>query len=141
MIGIYPHYSVVPWDHSRWPNFHPAERNLHCPCCGEFYFDPNAFDALQRFRRKVGRPIHINSGHRCVLHNARVGGAPRSMHKLIAFDVAIRGHRLADLISAARKVGFQGFGFYQTFLHLDLGCKRSWATKGGEKVWNGLLTF
>lgn len=140
-MHIYPHHSLVPWDYKRWPNFSPEERNLYCPCCGEFYFDVFALDTLQRLRRKVGRPIHINSGHRCALHNARVGGKPRSMHKLIAFDVALSGHRLIDLLNAARKVGFQGFGFYRTFLHLDLGRGRSWITKGGRETWSGLLTF
>lgn len=138
---LYAHYSDVVWDRKRWPNFRPAEGNLHCPCCGEFYLDPASFDALQTLRRKMGRPIRVNSGHRCLFHNAKVGGAPRSMHKQIAFDVSLQGHRLRDLIEAARSVGFQGFGYYATFLHLDMGRRRFWVTKGGAKRWTGLRVY
>lgn len=138
---IYSHYSQVPWDKKRWPNFSPSERNLHCPCCGEFYLDPRSFDALQALRRGTGRPIKVNSGHRCVFHNARVGGRPRSMHKSVAFDVSLGGHRLRDLLEVARKAGFQGFGYYATFLHLDMGRRRYWITKGGVRTWNGLQVY
>jgi hypothetical protein len=136
---LYRHYSLVPWDKNRWPNFHPSERNIHCPCCGEFFFDPFSFDALQALRRMVDRPIKINSGHRCRLHNARVGGKPRSMHKYVAFDVSLRGHDLQKLYRASHNVGFRGFGYYATFLHLDTGRKRFWITEGGKRTWIGLI--
>lgn len=138
---MYRHYSLVKWDKSRWPNFRPAERNLHCPHCGEFYFDPASFDALQRLREEVNRPIRINSGHRCPLYNASplIGGAPRSMHKMIAFDVSLMGHDPQKLLKAARNAGFRGFGYYSKFLHLDIGRARYWITKGGAKIWNGLI--
>jgi hypothetical protein len=138
---IYTHFSLAPWDSDRWPNFHPSEKNLHCPCCGEFYLDPVALDALQALRRRLGQPVKVNSGHRCRFHNARVGGAPRSMHKRVAFDVSLSGHRLRNLIDTARGVGFQGFGFYSTFLHLDMGRRRYWITNGGKKRWNGLPVY
>ena len=67
----------------------------------------------------MNAPLRINSGHRCALHNARVGGAPLSLHKKLAFDVALAGHDPAQLAAAARASGFRGFGFRQTFLHLD----------------------
>jgi len=138
---LYSHYSIVPWDRDRWPNFSPSEKNLHCPHCGEFYLDMTSFDALQALRRGVGKPIKVNSGHRCALYNAspRIGGKPRSMHKLVAFDVSLKGHRLRDLLEAAKKAGFQGFGYYMTFLHLDMGRRRYWITKGGRRKWNGLI--
>lgn len=138
---LYSHYSLVPWDRDRWPNFSPSEKNLHCPCCGEFYLDMTSFDALQTLRRAVGRPVKVNSGHRCLFHNAKVGGKPRSMHKLVAFDVSLRGQRLRDLLEAARRAGFQGYGYYATFLHLDMGRRRFWITKGGKRTWNGLPIF
>jgi hypothetical protein len=136
---LFPHYTLVPWDKRRWPNFSPSEKFLHCKCCGEFYLDVASLDALQRTRTNVGQAIKLNSGHRCILHNARVGGAPRSMHKLIAFDLALKGHDPKKLLIAARDAGFRGFGFYRTFLHVDMGRKRHWITKGGAKTWNGLL--
>jgi uncharacterized protein YcbK (DUF882 family) len=132
------HYSDVQWDSNRWPNFSPKE--LACPCCGEFFFDQASFDAIQNLRSLLKRPIHLNSAHRCPIHNAKVGGAPLSMHKMrIAFDISLRGQALDLLLSQARSAGFKGFGFYATFLHVDLGKARRWITAGGRKTWTGLV--
>jgi hypothetical protein len=139
-MGIYKHFSHVPWDKKRWPNFSPGEPNLACPCCGEFCLDPASFDGLQALRDRLGRPVRVNSGHRCFRHNARVGGAPLSMHRwLVAFDVSLQGHRPSELLEAARKAGFSGFGYYATFLHLDRGRPRWWITKGGARIWTSHL--
>jgi hypothetical protein len=111
------YWSRVKWDFARWPNFTPHE--LACHCCGEMCIWPEALDAIERLRRAVGAPLVINSGHRCALHNARVGGAPLSLHKRLAFDVALAGHNPSHLEHAAHASGFRGFGYGQTFLHLD----------------------
>jgi uncharacterized protein YcbK (DUF882 family) len=84
--------------------------------------------------------VQILSGHRCPIHNARVGGAPLSRHKIhIAFDINLAGHDLAGLLAACRQAGFTGFGYYQTFLHVDHGRPRRWWSKGGQKAWHGLI--
>lgn len=105
------------WDAARWPHFTAHE--IACPCCGETCVWPEALDAVERLRRLLGVPVVLTSGHRCALHNARVGGAPLSQHKRLAFDVVLRGHDPARLLAAARAAGFTGFGFGNTFLHLD----------------------
>ncbi len=105
------------WNAARWPHFAPAE--IACRCCGELYIWPQALDALERLRLAMNAPLRIDSGHRCALHNARVGGAPLSLHKKLAFDVALGRHDPARLAAAARAGGFTGFGYGQTFLHLD----------------------
>ena len=107
----------APWEMSRWPHF--SAREIACPCCAETCIWPEALDALEILRSAIRAPLRINSGHRCALHNARVGGAPLSLHKRLAFDVALIGHNPAVLATAARDCGFRGFGFGQTFLHLD----------------------
>ena len=107
----------APWDARRWPDFPVTQ--IACPCCGEVCIWPEALDALEVLRSAIRAPLHVNSGHRCALHNARVGGAPLSLHKRLAFDVALAGHNPAVLAAAARACGFRGFGFGQTFLHLD----------------------
>jgi len=109
--------TAAPWNAPRWPHFSAAE--IACPCCGETYVWPEAIDALERLRAAMIAPLQIDSAHRCALHNARVGGAPLSMHKKLAFDVALTGHDPARLLAEARRAGFRGFGFGQTFLHLD----------------------
>jgi zinc D-Ala-D-Ala carboxypeptidase len=105
------------WDAARWP--HLAPREIACPCCGEIYIWPQALDTFERLQTLVGAPLIVNSGHRCALHNARVGGAPLSLHKKLAFDIALRGHDPPALARAARQAGFTGFGFGRSFLHLD----------------------
>lgn len=107
----------TPWNAARWPHFSPRE--IACPCCGEVYVWPDALDALEQLRVLAGVPIILDSAHRCPLHNARVGGAPLSLHKQLAFDVSLAGHDLGRLLADARQSKFTGFGFGRSFLHLD----------------------
>lgn len=133
---LYPHFSDMPPEIWRWPNFSFAgDPRFACPCCGEFYLDEHAMDCLQKLRREINRPIHVNSGHRCAIHNARVGGAPLSQHKKIAFDIALAGHDRRRLLTAASQVGFGSFGLYQTFMHTDTRPGRRWYGKGARKLW------
>jgi zinc D-Ala-D-Ala carboxypeptidase len=133
-VGVVGHYSTVPWSKERWPNFDPIE--FACSCCGEFYWDAVAFDKIQAVRTLLGKPLRINSSHRCPIHNAKVGGAPLSQHKKIAFDISIIGHDQWELLAAARAAGFTGFGFYLTFLHVDLGNAREWYNSAdARKQW------
>lgn len=127
------HFTEMDWDAGRWPNFSAAE--LACRHCGAAYFAPDDFDALQALRDELGVPVVVNSAHRCALHNAQVGGAVRSQHRKIAFDVALAGQERERVLAAARAVGFTGFGFYGTFLHLDRGRARTWVSRKGKEVW------
>lgn len=112
------------WDKSRWPNFTSSE--MACSHCGEVYHWPEFMDRLQRARVFAAKPFRINSAHRCSLHNARIGGAPLSQHLKLAADIALTGHGPHVLYQVCKEAGFTGFGFYQTFLHIDLGPRRSW---------------
>jgi hypothetical protein len=133
------HWTRAEWDSTRWPHFTPRE--LACHCCGEMCVWPKALDAIEALRRAMAAPLTVNSGHRCALHNARVGGAPLSLHKQLAFDVVLQSHDPAQLARAACACGFRGFGYGQTFLHLDTRAtlarwfygnrsKRKWASLG-----------
>ena len=108
----------------RWSNFSPAE--MACRHCGETYHWPEFMDRLQAARDRVGRAFRIHSAHRCALHNARVGGAPLSQHRRLAADIGLAGHDRHELRTALEWAGFRGFGFYQTFIHADLGRARHW---------------
>jgi hypothetical protein len=105
------------WDPGRWP--HLQAQTIACPCCGETVVWAQALDAFERLCAGLGAALRVNSGHRCALHNARVGGAPMSLHKRLAFDIALAGQDPARLLTEARTSGFTGFGFGRTFLHLD----------------------
>ena len=118
----------------RWHNFAPTE--MGCRHCGETYDWPDFMDALQNARDRVGRPFRILSAHRCPLHNARVGGAPKSQHLRLAVDIATRGHDRADLYAALQAAGFTGFGFYTTFIHADMGRARQWfGSRSARDLW------
>lgn len=112
------------WDKLRWPDF--SETEIACRHCGESVIWNEFLDKLQDLRNMVGRPIHILSGHRCALHNARIGGAPLSEHLRLAVDISLYNHNRFTLADLAKQSGFRGFGYYSTFLHLDLGRARHW---------------
>jgi len=133
---IIDHHSEIDPGFWIWKNFDPGEPNLACPCCGEFFLDLISMNCIQGARDILGKAMKINSGHRCGIHNARVGGAPASQHKKIAFDISLKGHEREEVFHACRKAGFGSFGFYQTFLHTDIRPGRSWFGKGARGSWN-----
>ena len=119
MPKLYAHYSRFN-GHWLWPDFSPRE--VACRHCGELYLDPVAMDALQALRRAWGKAIVINSGHRCAVHNAAVGGLATSRHLTIAFDCACLAADQDSFANLALAVGFTGIGWYarQNFMHLDM---------------------
>lgn len=118
----------------RWPDFSLVE--MGCRHCGQTYHWPEFMDALQMARDQIGRPLHILSAHRCSLHNARVGGAPKSQHLQLAVDIALHGHDPGALHAALANAGFMGFGFYTTFIHADMGPTRQWfGTRKARTQW------
>lgn len=123
MQQLYKHYSMLdqPWP---WLNFNPHE--VSCKHCGELHYDATAMNKLQRLRDLWGRPIVINSGHRCKSHNNNVGGSPTSQHLKIAFDCRIAKDMQDEFIHLAKQVGFTGIGIYRSFVHLDSGPQRTW---------------
>lgn len=136
---VYSAPDRVPWDPARWPDFTAGE--IACRHCGEVRLDETAMDAIQRLRTALGAPLRIASGHRCALHNARVGGAPLSRHRQLAFDVILAGHDPARLYREAIRAGFSGFGLGAGFLHLDTRAApaRWFYGERSERLWNGWL--
>ena len=122
---LYARHQDVPSASWRWPNFKPSE--IACKGTGSVLVVPEALDALQALRTRLGRPLVIKSGYRSPEHNERVGGARASKHmEGAAFDIECRPDQQAALIFAAKDVGFRGFGRYDTFVHVDLGPARTW---------------
>lgn len=123
---LFEHYSLVPANIWRWPDFTPYE--IRCRGTNEVLLIPHAMDSLQLMRDIIGEPLTINSAYRSPLYNARIGGAPLSRHKMgDAFDIALQGHDKEELHNAALQAGFSGFGLsYNTFIHVDKGGNRTW---------------
>lgn len=105
-------------------NFNRAE--FACKCgCGLKNVNPKLVLALEELHALAKKPIHINSGVRCVTHNAAIGGEPDSRHLVgQAADVTIEGFTPFEVFLLAKKVReFKqgGRGIYDTFTHLDIG--------------------
>ena len=119
LIAHFPDLDLTGW---RWPHFSPRELACRCGghyCAGEYWHDEGFLDALEALRAALGRPLIVNSGHRCGQWNVSVGGAPHSMHRTIAVDLALAGHDRFALLAAAERLGFTGIGLARTFIHLD----------------------
>lgn len=119
-----------------WPWPHFTREEMACRHCGELYHFPEFMGRLEASRRLAGRAFHILSAHRCALHNARIGGAPLSQHLRLAADISVHNHNRRALLQACRRAGFTGFGFYTSFLHIDLGRPRQWTgSQEAKTLW------
>jgi hypothetical protein len=126
----FDHWTKVPANFWRWPNFSPEE--IACRGTGKVGVDPDAMDKLQALRTRLGAPLMLNSAYRSPEHNRAVGGATGSQHlKARAFDVSMANHDPEAFEVAARAVGFTGFGFYRrnNFIHVDTGPDREWGAR------------
>lgn len=144
--GLLPSWRDAPQDEAwRWPHFTAHELACKCGrhCAGEYFHDERLLDRLEALRERAGRALRINSGRRCPLHNAEVGGAPLSQHKLrLAADIALTGHDPVQLAVDAAAVGFTGLGFGRTFLHVDQRAARTaFHYPGGKVAWTRRFGF
>jgi len=107
------------------PHFRIAE--FDCNHCGKYgdRISPELIDVLEELRRHFGgKAITINSGVRCDFHNANVGGAPNSRHKIEhadAADIVVAGVAPSTVHKylTDEYPGQYGIGSYAGFTHLD----------------------
>lgn len=123
----YDHYSEVDMREWEWDDFTPGEiasrtvvnhrRGPKGPILIDFY----SMDCLQNFRDEVGKSFIINSAYRSPDYNTFIKGATTSQHmKGKAFDISMHNHGdIEELAEVAREFGFNGIGYYNTFLHVD----------------------
>lgn len=105
-------------------DFDAWELRCKCPICQQEVpneCDPKAVAALQAVRDEVGFPLILNSAYRCELHPMEARKAkPGTHHQGIAFDIRVPwGGQRIQILEAALKHGFKGFGFANGFLHID----------------------
>jgi len=107
---------------------------FNCPCCGGNRMHLEFLERLDKTRELAGFPFIINSGCRCPAHNIEIKGSPTSSHmRGWAADVqAETDHQKYKLIFAAQEAGFNRFGVYTAFIHLD--CDPG---KTGEVIFRG----
>ena len=101
-------------------------------CCDETWIDEKLVDILQQIRDHFGRPVYLNSGYRCQIHNQKIGGAVGSRHtKGQAADISVEGIAPAEVAKFAESIGVMGIGLYETdadgyFVHIDTRSRRSY---------------
>ena len=101
-------------------NFSRSEFTCKCGCGTVILLKP-LIDALQEVREEIGGPIRINSGTRCVEHNAKEGGLDDSEHLTgEAIDIEC-GHsedrwRLLRILPAY----FYRIGIGKEFIHVGI---------------------
>lgn len=122
----FEHYNDIPL--SSWPYRYFSPNEIACKGTGQIRINNDALAALDTLRTHLGRSINLSSAYRSPYHNSKIGGAPRSSHlEGHAFDVRLQGHDKETIRQVAEQVGFKGFGMrYQTFIHIDMGRRRSW---------------
>jgi uncharacterized protein YcbK (DUF882 family) len=96
-----------------------------CKCkCGTQTIDYQLLCILQDLRNTLNRPITIISGHRCPIHNQRVGGASSSYHlRGMAADLIIENItpvQVFDFLNQSLSENQFGIGLYNDFVHLDV---------------------
>lgn len=99
---------------------------------GWYGLKPEARVKLFRLQEELGVRLQVNSGYRSPEYNANLNppGATRSKHMSgTAIDITFSGFNSEtrrEAAAAARRVGFKGLGYYNSFLHVDLGPARHW---------------
>lgn len=115
-------------------NFSAKELRCKCNVCNREV--PNECDLfalrmLQRIREEVG-PLTLNSAYRCPLHEDEARkDKPGTHNQGIAFDIRVPwGRKRMRIIELALKLGAKGFGFGNTFIHID------WRIQADPTSWN-----
>lgn len=85
-------------------------------------------------------PLKLVSGFRNQQYNKDVGGAKQSQHMAgNAVDIKWDGFKPNDenleiFVRTAKRLGFRGVGYYDTFVHLDIGPDRYWDERSASKA-------
>lgn len=93
-------------------------------------FPKRLTNILRKVQSRYGVKPVINSGFRSSKQNRRVGGARNSYHvKCMAADIKVPGvskYKLARYLRSISGVGGVGTYACKSFIHVDVGPKRSW---------------
>jgi|TARA_R110002096_G_scaffold173801_1_gene349323 zinc D-Ala-D-Ala carboxypeptidase len=129
----YEHWKQVPRTFKAWKWKYFSPKEMACRGTGQLKISSGLLDSLDLLRIRFDSPITILSAYRSVYHNSCVGGAVRSRHLFgDACDISIRNKDKFLLEKLALELKFTGFGYYNTFLHLDKRPKRArWG-----KIWH-----
>ena len=97
-----------------------------CPCCDCIKIVPGFYEhvgMLEKMIKELGFGIKVNSGYRCIAHNAEIGGSSHSWHLLFATDISPENRdseKLKTIYKTALCMNIGGIGLYEYHVHLDL---------------------
>lgn len=123
-------------------SLHFSRHELVCRCgCGLYIHRPQLIDLAEKVREILKIPMYVNSGTRCVSHNARVDGSPTSKHlQGLAMDFyckTLTPTAIYNVILSRYIKGYLpelgGMGIYKTFVHIDA----FHAEDGHLRLWRG----
>ena len=105
-----------------------------CKCgCGENQIQQKVIDMVQKIRDRLGLPIRINSGYRCIKYNAEVNGVKGSKHtEGLAADLScVSGSSylfalIADMKARGElpELDYAILYIKKNFVHVDCGGER-----------------
>jgi peptidoglycan hydrolase-like protein with peptidoglycan-binding domain len=98
-------------------------------CCSGTKIDEVLVAYLQQIRDKFKKPVYIQSGYRCVTHNAKVANAASKSKHMdgMAADIVVDGVEPLAVAQFAESIGVLGIGLYDDFVHID--------TRKGKSFW------
>lgn len=118
---------------------------LNLVCSGKRHrvIDLELVGKIQKVRDLLGKKIFVVSGMRCPSWNKDQGGHSNSFHLPkwgLASDLEVEEawsrKKTIELYLAAEKFGFNGLGFYGSFIHVDIGERISrWVRKKGKYIY------
>jgi uncharacterized protein YcbK (DUF882 family) len=115
-------------------NFTAYELRCKCDLCRREVpsnIDRAALAALQKMRDDYGKAIRLTSAYRCEMHPKEIRKEKPGTHNQgIAFDIKVPwGRDRMELLRLALKHGFKGYGFAESFIHIDFrnGVHTSWS--------------
>lgn len=114
-----------------------CRNNSYGPLCNGWgggthtVMDPELFPLLEKIRAHFGEAFNVNSGYRCPGHNAKQGGASKSLHMQgKAADIWSNHVSPAEVYAYADSINPNGgVGKYNSFTHVDV--------RGYHSRWTG----
>jgi uncharacterized protein YcbK (DUF882 family) len=100
-------------------------KEFECPCCHRVMVHPKLVKILQLTREHLGRPIVIDSGYRCNMHNNYIGGTEFSKHLIgEAVDVKATSDKYArefiDMLMEYQEDVRYKWHEHQAYIHVEL---------------------